>query len=177
MSLRVGIFGGSFNPPHIGHGEICKWLLDGQGLVDLVYVVSCFIHPFGKDLVSFDDRYKMCLFAFSEFGKKVMVSRIEQEMGGISHTIRTIKRLKEMHPDYRFSLVTGGDVGSQANQWKDFDEIKSLVPVIQVPRGVSSPITDISSTEIRKRISLCKDYSALVMPSVAVYILTKGLYR
>lgn len=177
MSLRVGIFGGSFNPPHIGHQAICSWLLKYGGLVDLVCVVPCFIHPFNKKLASFEDRYKMCLFTFKKFGEKAFVSRIEQTLGGVSHTIRTIKELQKSYPDYTFSLVAGEDIKNYADKWKDFDEIKSLVPLITIPRGPKSPIPDISATVIRDKISRGESVAEFLPSEVAVYIVTHGLYR
>lgn len=176
MTKRVAIFGGSFNPPHIGHVAICEWIF-AKNLVDEVWAVPCLIHPFGKQLASFEDRHSMCLFAFRDFGPKVVVSRIEKLLGGTSHTIRTIRHLIDGHPDCRFSLVTGGDVSAQKKEWLDFGEIEKLVPVVSIPRGPKSPIPDISATEVRRRITRGESILGLVPKEVAVYIITHRLYR
>lgn len=176
MAKRVGIFGGSFNPPHIGHVAICEWLF-AKDLVDEVWIVPCFIHPFGKHLAPFEDRYNMCLFAFRDIGPKVVVSKIEKFLGGTSHTIRTIRHLINGNFGCEFSLVTGGDIQMQTKEWLDFAEIKKLVPIIAIPRGPKSPIPDISATEVRRRIDASESIIDLVPREVAVYIITHRLYR
>jgi len=176
VAKKIGIFGGSFNPPHIGHVAICEWLF-AKDLADEIWVMPCHIHPFGKELVQFKARYEMCLFAFGEFGPKVHVSKIENTLGGVSHTIRTIKHILEQYPEHRFSLITGGDLQAQTSEWIDFDQIKALVPIISIPRGPKSPIPDVSATEIRNRIAAGESFVDLVPKGVAVYIVTHRLYR
>lgn len=173
---RVAIFGGSFNPPHRGHTAILKWLFM-RGIADEVWVIPCFLHPFGKELADFVHRLTMCRLAFSNLSLPVSVFDIEKKLGGISYTCRTIEHLKALHPDCRFLLVTGDDVKADTSEWKNFEKVKDLVEIIRVPRGVSSPIPDVSSTEIRDRLKNRKSYSELVEPEVAVYIVTKDLYR
>lgn len=176
MIKRVALFGGSFNPPHIGHVAICEWLL-AKDLADEVWVVPCLIHPFGKFLAPFAERFAMCLFAFQDIGPKVVVSKVEKFLGGTSHTVRTIRHLIDTHPDCKFSLVTGGDVGAQTKEWLDFDQIKKLVDVIAIPRGPRSPIPNISATQVRDRIAAGDSIVGLVPREVAVYIITHRLYR
>jgi nicotinate-nucleotide adenylyltransferase len=173
---RITIFGGSFNPPHIGHVSICEWIF-AKELADEVWVVPCFIHPFGKHLAPFEDRYNMCLFAFKDLGPRVVVSKIERLMGGTSHTVRTIRYLIDGHPGCKFSLVTGGDIKAQAKEWQGFDQIKKLVPIIDIPRGPRSPIPDVSATEVRRRISAGEPFVEMIPRPVAVYIVTHRLYR
>jgi len=176
VAKRVAIFGGSFNPPHIGHVAICEWLL-AKDLADEVWAMPCLIHPFGKHLAPFEDRFAMCLFAFRDIGPKVVVSKVERFLGGTSHTVRTIRHLINSHPDCNFSLVTGGDVETQTKEWLDFDQIKKLVPIIAIPRGPKSPIPDISATQVRGRIEAGQSILGLVPKEVAVYIITHGFYR
>ncbi len=173
---RVGLFGGSFNPPHVGHIDICRYLFSNR-VLDEVWVIPCFQHPFGKALEPFDDRLTMSRFTFQEFGEKVKVLSIERELGGVSHTVRTIQYLKDQNPNLRFGLIVGSDVALEQQDWKDFDEITSMTPLIEVPRGAGSPITNISSTEIRRRISEGEKYDECVTTPVAVYIVTHGLYH
>jgi len=175
-SIRVGIFGGSFNPPHVGHEAICEWLLANE-LVDEVWIVPCYIHPFGKQLAPFDDRYNMCSFAFGRLKGRVFISRVEKYLGGTSHTIRTIKHFIELYPNYSFLLVTGGDVSKQTEEWREFKKIKSLVKIITIPRGPKSPIPDVSATEIRERIRQGKGIKGYVSKEVDLYIKAHGLYR
>lgn len=173
---RVGILGGSFNPPHVGHSAICRWCL-GQSFVDELWVIPCLEHPFGKEIAPFEHRFAMCRLAFEKLGPRVSVLDIERKLGGVSYTIRTIRELRARHPDFRFSLVTGDDVREQTDLWKDFADIRTLAEILRVPRGLRSPIPNVSSTDIRYRIDLREAYRDLVEPEVAVYIITKGLYR
>ena len=172
----MAIFGGSFNPPHIGHVAICEWIF-AKNLADEVLVVPCFVHPFGKHLESFENRFAMCLFAFKDFGPRVHVSKVEKYLGGTSHTVRTIRHLINTDPGCEFILVTGGDVQAQTREWLDFDQIKKLVHIIPIPRGPKSPIPDISATEARRRVAAGESIVDLVPREVAVYIITHRLYR
>lgn len=175
MSLRIGIFGGSFNPPHNGHVEICKNLLF-KGDVDKIWIIPCFNHPFGKELASFKDRLIMCKFAFGTFLDKIKVLDVEQRLSSISHTVRTVEYLQSEYPEYAFSLVIGGDTMEEIKVWKDFERIRSLVPFVVVPRGATSYISNISSTNVRANIKSGKKFADMVPREVAVYIITHGLY-
>ncbi len=175
MKKHIALFGGSFNPPHIGHVAICEWLLQNKQ-VDKVWVVPCFEHPFGKDLAPFEDRYQMCQLAFAKFGDQIIISKVEQELGGTSHTLRTIQHLQQMYPDYEFSLITGGDIHQETKDWHEFEEIKKLVSIISIPRGKDSMIPDVSSTEIREEIKNEKDLKGLVLPEVEQYLKKENLY-
>lgn len=173
---RVAIFGGSFNPPHIGHTAICKWLFS-RGIADEVWVVPCYKHPFGKPLVDFHHRLSMCRLAFGKLLLPVKTLTVERDLGGTSHTLRTVEHLKRMHPECRMSLVHGGDVGRDFHDWHEFGKICEQVEIIHVPRGPSSTIPDVSSTEVRERIAGGVSMADVVETEVAVYIITKGLYR
>lgn len=176
MKKRVAILGGSFNPPHVAHIEICRYLFDAN-MCEEVWVVPCFNHPFGKVLASYDDRLNMCKFAFQEFDKRVKTLDTERVLGGTSHTVRTLQYLKKQEPDLDFSLVIGGDVAEEKQKWRDFDQIQEMVHIIEIPRGVDSPITDISSTKIRTMIKHGESFHNYVSTHVAVYIVTHGLYH
>lgn len=174
---RIGIFGGSFNPPHKGHSEIIRWLFM-KGQVDEVWAVPCFQHPLGKELAPFDDRISMCRLAFSKLHLPVSVNDVEKALGGASRTLRTIEHLLDLNPDKRFFLITGGDLEAQSEQWYRFDKLKALVDFIRIPRGPGSPIPDISSTMIREAIAQKgSSWRDKVEPEVAIYIVTKALYR
>lgn len=173
---RVALFGGSFNPPHIGHSEIIKWVFM-RGIVDEVFVVPCFVHPFGKLLAEYRHRLDMCRIAFGKLTLPVSVLAIERDLGGVSYTLRTIENLKDKYPDSRFSLVTGEDIRHEVGLWKEYDKIRDIADIIQIPRGPTSPIPDVSSTDIRDRIHRNQPFTELVEKEVAIYIVTKGLYR
>ena len=177
MRRRIGIFGGSFNPPHKGHGEIVKWLFQ-KGLVDEVWVVPCYMHPFGKELAPFADRMTMARLVFAKLGLPVRVDDVEAQLGGESKTLKTVEHLLDQNKDKRFLLVTGSDIEKQTDKWHRFDRLRALVDFIKVPRGPDSPIPNISSTEVREGVaSGDADWREMVEPEIAVYIVTKALYR
>jgi nicotinate-nucleotide adenylyltransferase len=174
MDKKVYILGGSFNPPHIGHIEICRYVLK-KDRGSRIWVVPCLRHPFGKRLAPFEARLTMARMSF--FGMKgVFVSDVEKRLGGISHTIRTIRYLKEKHPDWSISLILGSDALLEKERWKEFDEILKLAGVLEIKRGKGSPIPDVSSSEIREMIREGKDASRFLHPRVYSYILSHGLY-
>ncbi|MFH1653788.1 MAG: nicotinate-nicotinamide nucleotide adenylyltransferase [Pseudomonadota bacterium] len=172
---RVAIFGGSFNPPHLGHISVIRWILD-EDLADQVWIVPCYMHPFEKKLESFEDRKRMCEIAFLQKNWPVAVLDIEKELGGMSYTVRTIEELLQIHTDKEFSLVVGSDIENEREKWRGFDTIEKLVDVIVIPRGGEDFNRSISSTSIREKISGGKTYSDLVPPEIEEYIKKHGLY-
>jgi len=175
MRKRIGIFGGSFDPPHKGHVEICRHLLVKND-VDEIWAVPCFMHPYNKVMAPFKDRVMMCKFAFEEFGGRVIISDAEKKMGDVSYTINTIEHFTERYPEYKFYFIVGSDTAKDAAKWKDSEKINSLIQLIRVPRGPDSLIPDISSTDVRNCIKNGKSFKELVTRQVAVYIVTHGLY-
>ena len=172
---KIGIFGGSFDPPHLGHLEICRHFLNTEKL-DQIWVVPCYKHPYSKEMASFDDRITMCKFAFGEFFGRVKISDIEKVMGGISYTVSTLERFITEYPDNRYYLLLGEDAGDDYRNWKGAKRIENIAKIMLVPRGEGSFIPDISSTEIRKAIETGGNFRDKVTKEVAVYIVTHGLY-
>jgi len=175
-SKRIALLGGSFDPPHKGHGAICE-LIVNDNHADEVWIVPCFVHPFEKPLSSFEDRLAMCRLAFCKLSIPLRVLDVEKRLGGISHTVRTIKRLQDEFPKDTFLLVRGRDVTEESDKWKDIDDIRRMVKIMDIPRGGRSPIPDISSTEVRRRVKGGESFTDLVEKEIAVYITTKELYR
>lgn len=184
-SRFVVLFGGSFDPPHVGHIQAVKWLLRQPSTAE-VWCVPTYRHALGKALTSFEHRCEMLERAISVYGNEVRLERVEAEMEGISHTIDTVELLIERHPDRRFSLAIGSDILLENHKWKDFNRIESLVPLLVFNRrGFHSSghcqeadLPEVSSSEIRalfneNRGVECRD---LVPDDVYDYIEMKGLY-
>ncbi|HXU69099.1 MAG TPA: nicotinate (nicotinamide) nucleotide adenylyltransferase [Polyangia bacterium] len=178
--MRVAIYGGSFNPPHVAHQLALTYVL-ATGHVDEVWMVPTFKHPFDKQLAPFSDRATMCELAAKPF-KAVRVVRIEEELGGESFTLRTMRALMERHRDHRFSLVIGADLLAERERWHGWPELKELVPFVVVGRegapesgGIALPA--VSSTIVRERVGRGESIDALVASDVADYIRARGLYR
>lgn len=146
---HIALFGGSFNPPHVGHLEIAKRVARRKS-VDAVWVLPTYRHPFGKKMAPFTDRMSLCRSLFKSIDK-VKVKDWEKKRGGVSYTLDLILFLKKKFPRDQFSWVMGSDDYADREKWKDFPAIEKLVKIIVFQRGENSPIPNVSSTEIRRR--------------------------
>jgi nicotinate-nucleotide adenylyltransferase len=179
----IAIFGGSFNPPHVSHVLACTLVLSTAN-VDALWVIPTFRHPFAKSLAPFDDRVAMCKLALGWI-PNVVVSRVEEELGGDSLTLHTLEAIKAKHPNDSLRLVMGADLLLEADKWFKFDEVKKLAPPLVIGRAgfdvADAPrvlLPEISSTEVRARIAR-RDFTSLesVVPrSVLAYVRERGLY-
>jgi nicotinate-nucleotide adenylyltransferase len=153
VSQQVAVFGGSFNPPHAAHVLVAVYVLSVLP-IDHLLVVPCYEHPFGKPLAPFEHRLQMSRCAF-DWIPRVSVSTVERDLGGASHTVRTLRRLVDTHPDWSLHLVVGSDILAESSRWKGFDEIRKLAQPIVLPRGgfdaedARATFPEVSSTQIR----------------------------
>ena len=113
--MRVALFGGSFNPPHVAHQLVALYVLE-TAPVDALWFVPAFEHAFGKPLAAFEDRLAMCELAAAALGPRAQVSDVERALGGRSLTLRTVRRLTELHPEHAFSLVIGSDLTGEVRE-------------------------------------------------------------
>ena len=181
----VALLGGSFDPPHIGHVLMASWALCLPE-VDEVWLLPTFVHPFGKALSDFDTRYEMCERAIEHLGPRARVERIEESLGGVSYTVRTLQALGEREPNTEWRWIGGADTWNQRRAWRDWETIASLIePIIVGREGVPSEtpfenapvLPDISSTEIRARITAGEPIEGLVPLEVLERIQQLRLYR
>ena len=197
---RIGIYGGTFSPPHNGHIAAAKAFME-QMWLDILYVIPAATPPHKQMTcaVSPEDRLNMCRLAFSEM-EGVYVSDMEIRRGGKSYTYDTLKELQR--PDTRLFLLCGTDMVLTFDQWYRFEDIfKMCYPAyvrrendpilttkvvakvqdyyqkygVMFRRIVTEP-TVLSSTEIRRAVRDGKDIGALVPPAVADFIRQNGLY-
>ncbi len=185
--MRIAVFGGSFDPPHIGHMMACYYLLATTD-VQKVWLVPSFRHPFCKDSAPYEMRVKMCEISSAIFGERVEVKRFEEEMAqGSSNPVYTIDLLKfltERFSSDRFYFVVGSDILAEAEKWKDFDKIENYARLLILRRrGVDpsedykSVLPDVSSTLIRENIRKSIPVSGLVCNDVLRFIEENNLYR
>ena len=176
----IGVFGGSFDPPHAGHVLFVAYAL-AVAPIDRVLVVPTFRHPFGKPMAPFEDRVAMAELAFAAM-RDVSVSRIEEELGGESYTIRTIEALRTQTPDASLRLLIGADVLASTPRWREFDRIASMAPPFVVGRSGAGPLEDapelpaISSSTVRARYAAGEPVDRLVPRSVDAYVRAHRLY-
>ncbi len=190
--LRIGIFGGTFNPVHIGHTLLAQGALDEIPL-DLVLWVPCRIPPHKKlkGDVSGEDRYRMVRLAAGSH-PRFRVSRVELQRSGPSYTIDTVKLLQAEFPGRvaRWYFLVGADSARQLSAWRQIGELRKRITFIAVPRpgqklwrrvkGVRTILVktlDISASDIRKRVKEGRSIRYLVPDTVRAYIARKGLYR
>ncbi len=118
--MEVAVFGGSFNPPHVGHALVTAWVL-WTGQADAVWLVPCADHPLGKlGLAPFSARVRWCGELASGVGSAARVETIEDELPRPSFTIDTLRALSAAHPEHAFRLVVGADILQETHLWKDW---------------------------------------------------------
>lgn len=190
---RIALFGGSFNPPHVGH-LLAAAYVRAVAPVDAVWLMPAHRHPFGKKLVSFEDRVALCQ-ALASHLRGVDVTRVEEEVPGEGRTIHTIEHLQRLHPGTRFALVVGTDILSETHKWFEFDRLVTMVDLIVlarsghrvVERPTSGPLAnatylwdvpmpEVSSTEVRARLQEGRPVEQLVPAAVLKIVRERGLY-
>jgi nicotinate-nucleotide adenylyltransferase len=157
-TLNVGLFGGSFNPPHVAHALAVVFALATGGF-DRVLVVPVFQHPFSKELASFEDRLEMCALGVGWI-PGVVVSNVERDLGGESKTLRTIEHLRQTHPTWKLRLIVGSDVLADRAKWHRWDEIERVAPPWVIPRAgdpqlesrAVTSLPELSSTDVRESL-------------------------
>lgn len=177
--MRVAVYGGSFNPPHVGHAMVAAWLR-WTDRVDSVWLLPVWKHPFGKPQAPWALRLAMAEALAEQVGQDVRVNPIEAELEGVSYTVRTLDVLAERHPEHRFHLVVGADVAPQTPLWKDWDRIRADYSPVLVGRAGFPEVPDaptfpeVSSTDVRARIRDGRPWDHLVPSAVAALIRAAG---
>ena len=166
--MRIGIYGGSFNPIHRGHTELAASIV-AQGLVDELWLMVSPLNPLKSgemsDIAEYGHRLRMAELA-TEDVVGVRVSDFERSLPLPSYTITTLDELGKAFPEHEFTLVIGADNWERFPHWYKYEEILAHHHVIVYPRtgcelkdipdGITianTPLIDISSTEIREKIS------------------------
>jgi nicotinate-nucleotide adenylyltransferase len=180
--MDVALFGGSFNPPHVGHLMAALYLRSVVG-VDEVWLVPSYKHPFGKPLVPFEDRVNMCRAMARDVGPWLTVCRAEASVGGEGRTIELLEYLVPRHPGVAFRWVIGSDILGDLPKWKAWDRIQQLVTVTVLhragypsPEALGPPLAMVSSREVRRQLEAGLVPNQLVPKAVLDYARAKRLY-
>jgi nicotinate-nucleotide adenylyltransferase len=190
--MQIALFGGSFDPPHIGHQFASLYVLETFE-VDELWMIPCYRHPFDKRMGAFSHRVAMCRLAAASLGPRVRVSTIEEELGGPSYTLSTVQALATRHPEHEFLLVIGADLLRERERWHGASELLSRVRFIILGRaGVdagplrpgrdlchdsSLDLPAVSSTLVRSCLASGQDPKAWLSQKVLAYIREHDLYR
>jgi len=151
--VKRAIFGGSFDPPHVGHVLAAHFVLV-TGMVEKVTVVPVYRHAFEKEMTDYEERLALARAAFEHL-PEVDVSDIERSLPTPSYTVRTLEALSKLHPGDEFRLLLGADLLADAERWVRFDEVRRLAPLLVLGRvGVAAAeappvLPDISSSRVR----------------------------
>lgn len=181
--MKIGLFGGSFNPIHKGHIKIARYAMKKLGLDKMIFIPTS-ISPFkqkGKS-VSGQDKINMINLVL-EPGMEV--SDFEVKKGGVSYTFETIRYFKKLYKDDQLYFLIGSDNLPKLHKWEHIDEIVTSVNMVVFKRSkkfnklnakkyklqiLDNPIFEYSSTQYKK------GYLNMVEDRVQTYIQSKGLY-
>lgn len=191
--MKIGVFGGTFNPPHNGHVRLAKAAADELKLDKLLVIPSCIPpHKIAAKLADGQERLEMCRLAFG-CDPRFEVSPMELERGSRSYTVETLRELKALYPDSELYFIVGSDMLESFDKWYLWQEILSLSVLCAASReeGYSPDLSrfgklaerikiitldplEVSSTQIRN--SAGEVSPELLDPKVAAYIREHGLY-
>ena len=192
--MKIGIFGGTFNPPHVGHLIAIESVRDTERLNTVLFVPSA--TPPNKQegtIAPAADRLRMTQLAI-EGNPNFQLSDIEIQRTGISFTIDTVNALQSLYPEASISLVIGSDNFLEFHTWKSPKEILARVELIVMSRpgfdlrqghseysrlakAVNVPPIGVSGTDIRRRVKFNRSIRYLVPKAVEDFILHSSLYR
>lgn len=152
--MKVAFYGGSFDPPHVGHLLAAAYLTSVAGF-DRVLVVPVFEHAFDKQLTDYAQRVELCEVAFARVAN-VEVSQIERRLPAPSYTVSTMHALMAQNPSWEWNVVVGADVLPEIERWHRIEELQRLAPLFVLGRrgvaevGAPAPLLpEVSSTQIR----------------------------
>ena len=192
--MKIGIFGGSFNPIHSGHAIIAHHIVT-SGAVDRLWLMVSPVNPMKVDherQVADTDRLRMAEMVTRPM-ENVETSAFEFTMPKPSYTIDTLNALQAKFPDDEFYLVIGADNWQMFDRWRNSEEILAKYHLLIYPRLgydvvipeelrdrvalVDAPIIELSSTAVRERLAKGLSVRYYVPDEVLGYIERKGLYR
>ena len=190
--MRLGIFGGSFDPPHVGHLLVAVDSYEQLGLDRLVFVPAA-MQPLkvNRSAASPADRLELVRLLVGQ-DPRFEVDPVEIERRGLSYTVDTLETYARRFPDAERFFLIGSDALETFGAWREPDRILGLAGLVvlrrpgsppgaaTVPRGARTLVTrlvDVSSTEVRERIRAGKSIRGFVPESVAEFIDSKRLYR
>lgn len=192
-AARLGVFGGTFDPPHVGHLVAAVNVADQLGLAEVLFVVANV--PWQKvdsrDISSAADRYALVEAAVGD-RKDLSASALEIQRGGDSVTADTLDELHTLYPGTELVVVVGSDAAAGLDTWRRADDLRTMARFAVVdrpgtcgarpPEGfdfdvVPCPLMDVSSTDIRARVRASLPIDYLTPDPVIDYITSRQLYR
>lgn len=192
--MKIGLFGGSFDPPHHGHLIVARHVREALGL-DHVLLVPANRSPHKLDRTPAHGQHRLAMVHLAVAGDPgFAVSDVEVARGGISYTVDTLRHLRSGGPGHELFFLLGIDNAADFLLWREPEEILRLSTVVLMSRAgfggsapgvlgdpsvihVDVPLIDIRSRDLRARIRGGKSIRYLVPDAVERYILSEGLYE
>ena len=189
---KIGIFGGSFNPIHVGHALIASYIVENSD-IDTLWLMVSPQNPLKENSSLASDYHRLRMTELvSRRIENVITSAFEFDLPKPSYTIDTLNALQAKFPDDEFYLVIGADNWCVFDRWKAGEEIINKHRVLIYPRRgydivipekysdrvsvVEAPLIEVSSTQVRERLSQLKSVSFYVPEAVERYIIENNLY-
>lgn len=187
---RIGILGGTFNPPHLGHLLMAEQVGNQLELDEVWFMPTAKPpHAPGKTTIASQHRVQMIQLAI-ENNPLFKIQPYEIHRGGVNYTVDTMRHFVETYPESDFYFIIGSDSANDLSTWKQIDELVQLVQFVGVRRPgefpyqgqypilwVDSPLIELSSTEIRLRVYLEQSIRYQVPSKVEAYIQKHKLYE
>ncbi len=196
---RIGIFGGSFDPPHEGHIRAAVMAAEALGLTKLLLIPTRISPHKPQPLLTASPRQRLEMLHLAAKGTGLELCDLELQREGPSYTCHTVQALREQYPRAELVLLMGSDMFLSFRQWKDYADMLSQVQLGVFCRGIpgersaiaqqmlqleaegarvcllDNPVTDISSTQLR-RLLVFRGAGAFLKPEVEQYIRENALY-
>ena len=191
--VRLGVFGGTFDPPHVGHVTLTRELRE-SGVVDEILWIPVAIPPHKPSGPRTSPELRMEMVRAAIDGRaNQSASNIELLREGPSYTVDTLRALRSEHPEAAPVLIMGSDQFAELAEWHEAEEVVQLADVCVLPRGgveldadrprlsvvwcaADVASIDVSSSGIRKRVREGRPYRHLVPEAVAEIIEREELY-
>lgn len=184
---RVGILGGTFNPPHFGHLIMANEAFHSLGLEEVRFMPNAIAPHKEVHGANAAQRLKMTELAIEGF-PQFRIEDYEITTGGVSYTFNTTLKLMEMEPETEFYFIVGGDTVEDLNSWHRIHELASMVQFVGIGRPgfdsttefpvmmIDSPEMHLSSTMLRERVAAKRPLTFFMPEKVEAYIRKEGLY-
>ncbi len=188
--MHRGVFGGSFDPPHVGHVGVAT--AAGAALdLGVVHLIPTYRQPFKHEshVANGEQRAEMVRLAVAG-SERLIVDERELRRGGTSYTVDTLEELRRVYPADELTLLVGADTAADLPSWYRAERLPELANIVvltrpgaEVPRhpmllrSVNVPAFDVSATEIRERVGRGESLAGLVAEPVEAYIVAHRLYQ
>ena len=189
--MRLGLFGGRFDPPHLGHLLIAQGALEELRLDRLLFLPSP-TPPHKSALAGAEARYEMTVLATAGH-PNFFASRLELGRPGPSYTFDTVAEVRRTHPKAQLFFITGADAYREIHTWHRAEELVNSVNMVVAPRPgytlealeapfegaqvLNTRLCEVSSTEVRARLAEGRSVRYLVPQIVESYLVKSHLYR